>query len=154
MFTYSNGNGQTTTRTVEPLKLCFKGQAWYLHGYCKVKEDFRFFKLCRIKDLVPLEGDFTRLAPAKVFKEQSMFSEELITLTLQIDPKLAYRVYDEFEDYIQQADGSFIAKMVIPKGDWVYYYIASFGEHCQIIEPDEIRLEIKNKLQKIMDLYL
>ena len=33
-FSYSNNNGEKSFRTVEPYKLCFKGSAWYLYGFC------------------------------------------------------------------------------------------------------------------------
>ena len=50
-FLYHNANGQQSNRIAEPLKLCFKGQSWYLYAFCLHKCDYRFFKLRRIKDL-------------------------------------------------------------------------------------------------------
>src|SRR5574344_55125 len=43
-FQYASGKGERTKRTVEPLKLCFKGMSRYLYGYCTLRQDFRFFK--------------------------------------------------------------------------------------------------------------
>lgn len=154
-FTYSSGKGENTSREVEPLKLCFKGQAWYLYGYCREREDFRFFKLRRIKDLNILEEDFIPAMPQQVFNEKKVFNEDnLITLTLKLSKEMAFRVYDEFKDFDKQLDGSFIVKVIIPRGPWIFNYITSFGEDCEILEPEDIRLEIKNKLQKALDNYL
>jgi predicted DNA-binding transcriptional regulator YafY len=50
-FDYYNSYGQESHRTLEPGKLVFKGQAWYLYGYCRDKKDERFFKISRIKSL-------------------------------------------------------------------------------------------------------
>ncbi|MDO4326858.1 MAG: YafY family protein [bacterium] len=43
-FQYASVRGQSLTRRVEPLKLIFKGTAWYVYGFCRVREDFRFFQ--------------------------------------------------------------------------------------------------------------
>ena len=151
-FTYAGGNGVTTDRAVEPLKLCFKGQAWYLYAYCKGKKDFRFFRLSRIRNLTTTEESFTQLAPVKIFGGEQ-FSDDFITITLKIAKKLAFRVYDEFEDYTQLPAGDFLANMIIPRGDWIFYYVATFGENCEVLEPLDIRLQVKEKLQKIIGLY-
>lgn len=67
---------------------------------------------------------------------------------------MAYRVYDKFTEYERQADGCFIAQVTIPRGEWVYHYLAIFGEHCEILAPEDIRRQIKSKLQKTLQQYL
>ena len=51
-FTYVNSLANKSIRKVEPNKLIYKGQSWYLYGYCRLKKDFRLFKISRIKDLI------------------------------------------------------------------------------------------------------
>jgi predicted DNA-binding transcriptional regulator YafY len=67
---------------------------------------------------------------------------------------MAYRVYDEFPEYELFPDGSFKVKLTMPRGEWVYYYLTTFGEHCEILEPIDIRLQMKEKLQKTLTKYL
>ena len=59
-FEYFSSYGEKTLRTIEPLKLIFKGQGWYLYGFCRVKHDFRIFKITRIKNLKLLNETFKR----------------------------------------------------------------------------------------------
>lgn len=153
-FSYSSGKGENTNRHVCPLKLCFKGQSWYLYGYCKKRCDNRFFKLTRIKELSILDETFQKKAPSQIFSEKKILNDELIVLKLKLSKKMAYRVYDEFITYIELEDGSFIAEIMYPKGEWIFNYIASFGEDCEVLSPEEIRHEIKIKLQKILNNYL
>lgn len=47
-FQYYSSKGVGTNRIVEPLKIVSKGNNWYLYGFCKLRNDFRFFKLSRI----------------------------------------------------------------------------------------------------------
>ena len=153
-FTYSSGKGENTKRKVEPLKLCFREQGWYLYGHCKARSDYRFFKLRRIKDLCVLEETFKRKSPVETFSEINVFGDQYVTLKLKISSKMAFRVYDEFNSYEQLDDGSFIVEAVFPKGDWIFNYAASFGEHCEILGPEDIRIDMKNKLKNILDNYL
>ena len=153
-FTYSNGKGKNTDRTVEPLKLCFKGNSWYLYAFCEIKSDFRFFKLSRIKNIVLLAEAFDRNAPAHIFSDNIDYKEEFINLKLKISPKMAYRVYDEFKDYVLLSDGSFVVEFPFPIGDWLYSYVSSFGRECEILEPENIRQEYKRQLENTLKKYL
>ena len=153
-FIYASAKGQNTVREAEPLKLCFKSGAWYLYGYCMSRCDFRFFKLRRIRELHVLKQNFQRNSPKQIFSNDYMFQEEYIKLKLKLSAQVAYRVYDEFESYEQQVDGSFIAEINYPKGEWVFYYITTFGSHCEVLEPEDVRNEIKSKLQKTLKQYL
>lgn len=154
VISYASTKGEQTEREIEPLKLCFKGGAWYLYGYCKTRCDFRFFKLRRIKALCRTEQIFTRKCPDAIFHQKEMFQEGNITLKLKLSAEAAYRVYDEFEHYEQQKDGSFLAEISYPKGKWLFYYIATFGRHCEVLEPKEVREEIKTELKKTLKHYL
>lgn len=149
-FDYSSGRGENISREVCPLKLYFKGQSWYMYGYCRIRNDYRFFKLRRIKDLYISEDIFNIKAPKNIMKEDNIFNDEFITLKMRISSKMAYRIYDEFEDFKRQDDGSFIVTIEYPKGEWLFSYISSFGEECEVLEPQEMRKEIKNKIKKML----
>lgn len=153
---YANVKGENKKREVEPLKLCFKGGSWYLYGFCREKEDFRFFKLKRMKEFVISDEFFQRSCEEDIFCEENSFKQdEFIQLKLKLSSKMAYRVYDEFESYVQDEDGNFLAEISYPKnGDWLFYYIATFGEDCEVIEPIEIREEVKKKLKNILKQYI
>lgn len=152
-FTYASGKGEKTKRDVEALKLCFKGGAWYLYGYCRKKEDFRFFKLKRMKDIFDCGELFQRKSPEQIFNSDNEFKEEYIPLKLKISPQMAFRVYDEFDNYETCDDGSFIATINFPKGKWIFNYITSFGSHCEILEPISVRQEYIKELEKISNNY-
>ena len=59
-FSYFAQEGNYSNRTVEPIKLIFKNKDWYLYGFCLLRNDFRFFKLTRIKDLEISSDTFRR----------------------------------------------------------------------------------------------
>ena len=85
-FQYHSSEG-STQRTAEPMKLCFKGQSWYLYAFCTVRQDYRFFKLRRMKELKLLDERFERTASAKIFEGTKIFQDDFVTITLKLSRK-------------------------------------------------------------------
>ena len=140
-------------REAEALKLCFKSGSWYLYAFCRKRQDYRFFKLSRMRELTVSEESFERMAPVVIFSKNE-WSGENVTLKLRLSPAAAFRVYDEFETAQRQPDGSFVAEITMPRQDWIYSYIFSFGEHCEVLEPEDIRDTVKTMLEKTLKSYL
>ncbi len=153
-FTYYNSNGEENNRIVEPLQIWFKDKSWYLISYCKLKEDYRIFKIARIKEIKILEEHFERELPKEEEKEKHNF--KMIELELEINKAMTYRVYDEFEskEITKKEDGNFIIKVKYPENEWIYGYILSFGEYAKILNPAYVKNIIKDKLQKTLKNYL
>ena len=59
-FEYINSAGEKSSRKIEPMRLVFKGQAWYLWGYCITKNDFRVFRISRMKNVKATNEVFKR----------------------------------------------------------------------------------------------
>ena len=156
-FDYFSSYGEKTLRTVEPLKLVFKGQGWYLYGFCRLKGEFRIFKITRIKNLSLLNETFKREIPNDIWGEgDKSYKNKMVTLILKIDERMAYRLYDEFdqENIVKNSDGSFTATTTFPDGDWIYGYVMSYGEYAEVLEPKDIREIIKRKFEEGLKKYL
>ena len=156
-FDYFSSYGEKTLRTVEPLKLAFKGQGWYLYGFCRLKYEFRIFKITRIKTLNLLDEVFNRDIPIDIWSEgDKSYKNKMVTLILKIDDRMAYRLYDEFEqeNIKKNLDGSFTATVTFPESDWIYGYVMSYGEYAEVIEPKYIKEIIKRKFKEGLKKYL
>lgn len=152
-ITYFNSYGEETKRKIEPLQILFKDKAWYIKAYCRLKQDYRIFKIARIKDIQISEEHFERELPKQNNKKQNI---KTILLELEISKEMAYRVYDEFETENIKTDkeGNFIVKVEYPENEWVYGYILSFGESIKVISPEYAKNIIKEKLEKSIKNYL
>lgn len=152
-FSYFSSYGVHSIRTVEPLKLYFRHNSWYLWSYDNDKSDYRFFKIMRMKDLKSLDETFER--DVNLSFESKDYSFKTVSLLLKIDQEMAYRVYDEFEESSiqKQQDGHFLVSVELPFNDWIYGYILSYGEHIQVLEPEYIQKEIIKKLKKSLKNY-
>ena len=154
-FDYFNSSGKTTTRKIEPLKLLFKGQAWYVYGFCKLKLDYRFFKIKRIKNLILEKETFDREIVKDINNTNDDSKVNIVHLKLEIDSTLSYRVYDEFSHraIAKNEKGDFIVAIDFPESQWIYGYLLSFGESLKVIEPEYIRDIMYDKLKKMIKKY-
>lgn len=156
-FDYFASNGQSSHRTVEPYRLCFKKSNWYLQAYCCDRADFRTFRLSRIEHLKVDDQQFTQYHEPPVLSQQ--FEEMELTflpVVLRFSSKLAYRVYDQFRrgEIEKQSDGTLLVRTVWPQGDWSVEYLLSFGAFVEVLEPPELREVMKQQAQHIFQKYL
>ncbi len=153
-FHYYNSNGQESHRSIEPYKLLFRGQAWYLCGYCRSKKDNRYFKVNRIRDLQVEDETFTpNPSLTKPSGEPSeTVSYPMLPVVLKLDAEMGYRVYDEFPgEHIQRnSDGSFLVRTILQGGSWLTGYLMSFEDHLEIMEPLELREEVLQKYRNAL----
>ena len=155
-FTYSGMNSGTGLRDVEPMKLAFRGMDWYLVGYCRERQDFRYFKLLRMDELSVLEDVFVRrpLPDLKV-PGRSYGVSPLVELTVRIAPSMEYRVREEFpkERCEREADGSFLVRFSMPNNAWLMEYLMTYGAHLTVFSPEDVRQELVENLKNTLRLY-
>lgn len=155
-FQYFGSYGKTTSRTVEPVKLRFKNSDWYLQGFCLEKQGYRTFKIKRMSNLKRTDQQFEkRVEEIPSLEPEAAPFHKLVSLHLRFSEKLAFRVYDTFEaDQIERLeDGSFLVETCYPEDDWVYSFLLSFGAEMRVLEPNYIGNILKEKAQKISNLY-
>lgn len=151
-FTYSSGSFEKTRREVLPLRLVFKRSAWYLYGYCRLREDYRFFKLRRIEDIAVSDEHFDMTAPREIPREQ-MDTNGFITAEMIISARMAFRVYDEISDFSVLENGDFLCRTQFPEINTLCSYVAAYGEYCRLTSPEWAMTELKNRLEKIRKIY-
>ena len=151
---YVNTKGESSLRTVEPYKLVFKGQSWYLFAYCRLKKDFRFFKLSRIAQ-PQLCGDTFVKKGRQQFENKDSYKDaykgrKLSTVRFKADVAAGYRVLDEFRGSIKETtkDG-YIIETELEDGPWLVRYLLGFGDAIQIIEPLELKQRYLDLLEKM-----
>ena len=152
-FCYFSGKGKKEKRKAEPIRLVFKSQSWYLYSFCLLRNDYRFFKLSRIKELKMLSETFTQdFISTKIEKQIQV--EHTVAVKLKFDKQAAFRVYDEFADNItEDAQGNLYVQVDLPDNETLYSYVMSFSDCAEIIEPQSVREQMKKRLQKMQEKY-
>ncbi len=152
-FSYFSSNKEETSRKVKPARLLFKGQDWYLYAFCLFRNDFRYFKLSRIKNLEVLSVKFEENFDSLALKKEIKY-ENTVCIKVKFERKVAFRVYDELSGDITEDDKGYLyAEIEIPNDYNLYNYIFSFGDGVEVLEPAEIRMQIKEMANKIVQKY-
>lgn len=152
-FSYNSSKAEKINRRVKPIRLLFKEQDWYLYAFCLLRNDFRYFKLSRIKDLEVLAINYEDNFENAVLKKELKY-ENIVNIKLKFDKSVAFRVYDEFnEAIVEDEKGNLYVEMKISNNYKLYNYIFSFGANVEILEPKEIRTQFKNMINKIAKKY-
>jgi predicted DNA-binding transcriptional regulator YafY len=155
-FSYQNTKGEKSSRTVEPMTLMFKGYAWYLFAFCLLKNDYRFFRISRMKNPKILNQDFTR---RKNSYQNFIFADpqknKMVNLVLKYSAEIRQKIEEYFDDdsIIYQEDGDLIVKVTFPEDEWVYSFILSYGEYVEVLEPPHLRKIIQDRLIKTINIY-
>lgn len=153
-FQYTATVRERKKRVVEPLKLVFKGSNWYLYAYCKEREDFRFFKLKRMQDIVVTEEIFERNAPKQVLQKESIYDKQpKVKVILKLEKEAAFRAMDDFTECAMQPDGSAVVSGEYIQGEWLIDLILGYGVYCEVIEPQWVREQVRERLVKMLERY-
>lgn len=152
-FHYYNSFRQHGTKEVEPVKMMYKGHHWYLLAFDEIRDDFRVYRLSRIKDLKLLDKHFIR-------KNSDHFQIEkeevpMFEMTLLFDKEIAYRVFDMFSDSEMEEleNGDMIVRFQFPYGEWPLGFVLSFGACVKVLSPDWLTETVKEELEKIKKSY-
>ncbi|MCY9763912.1 YafY family transcriptional regulator [Paenibacillus alvei] len=157
-FTYCNAGGKVSVRTVEPYTLVLKQQRWYLYAYCRLRDQFRLFKLLRMKDLHVEAQIFERQEVAVhdlPWDQEWHAPERTERVVLRFDAEVRHMAEEWFgvEELQEDVEGTVVASVPFPVDNWLYGFILSFGNHVEVLEPQFIRQHINQIATRIVEKY-
>ena len=158
-FDYFSGTGKTEHRIVHPWKLIYKGQAWYLQGWCTTRQAERFFKLTRMRN-VSMTGRSATITKLSVSQdesssEDSKYQPPLVTIKARVtNNKISY-LLDTFicSEVVPNKDGSITASFSVPDEPWLTDMLLSFGPDLKILSPKAVREKILNLANSVLNVY-
>jgi predicted DNA-binding transcriptional regulator YafY len=151
---YTNNKLESTVRVVEPMTLVFKWRSWYLYAYCRFKEDFRLFRLSRIRNPQILEHRFPRRdKPVEQFlaRTDRWNWGKTVDLVLAFDPRIRPLVEEHFAGERSEEDeaGRLIIYATMPEDGWVYGMILSYGNLVEVLSPERVRGQVSRMAAEI-----
>lgn len=156
-FDYIDAESRKSKRRVEPYSLILKGKNWYLYAWCLLRQDFRLFKLNRIKHLLLTDQHFQ---PREVPQEEYPWEGEwqsssgMITLDLLFAPEMESIIEEYFDaEMVVQADGKIMLSICLPENNWMYGWLLSFGSMVEVINPPYIRSILADIAREIVEKY-
>ncbi|MCI8811283.1 MAG: WYL domain-containing protein [Oscillibacter sp.] len=154
-FTYYSSAGEKSRRTVEPARLVFKSGCWYLSAYCRTRQDWRIFRLARMEELVPEEGNCPPRNPPDRLEAPSAGRESGVDLRLRFHPAAAWRVQDYFHprQITREPDGRLLVNCNFPADQWLLSFLLSFGSQLEVLSPGYWRDILIQEGKKFLAVY-
>ena len=148
-FDYFSSDGKKAGRIVHPWKLVYRGQAWYLLGWCTERKSERYFKLSRMLNVKitvrPADITFKSIHSSDSQKTVEVNSEKkLIQIEARVSSKMAFYLLDTFacSKVEPNQDESINVTFSAPDESWLCGLLLSFGAELKIISPEEIKEKI------------
>ncbi len=150
--------GQATPREVEPLGVVYYGNAWYLIAWCRLRADFRHFRLDRIQQLTFCQATFE---PRPGFSlrshlEESVRKEQTVPARVRFSREAAERARNEcFAGLVEERPVGRRVKMdfLTFSLEWLARWVLSFGCEAEVLEPEELRKLVQAEAEPLARLY-
>ncbi len=154
-YDYATVSGYEFRADGEPYTLVFKENAWYVKVYNCYTEEMQLHRLSRMRNIVITEDSFIP-TPEEHKHHEDFQNAPKITITLKIHASQKYRIYDDFldTDIIKQENDFFIVQVEKPDNEYTYREILSYGSFATVLEPQEVRENIKEIVQEMLHTYL
>lgn len=157
VFDYINREMEYSEREVEPVHIAFVSGQWYLVGFCRKRNDYRRFKLVRIRKL-RVDTSFHKRETSweeieKIIEES--YGKRGIKVTLRFSHRIGEQLTEYFskEAIRKTEDDHYMVVAQFPYEEGLLKYILSFGKECEVIEPLFLREELKEYVKELMNFY-
>ena len=157
-FSYVNNRLIPSKRVVEPMTIVFRWRSWYLYAFCLERQDFRLFRISRIREAVVLTKAFSRREGSFedfIAQNDPYGDKDAVDLVLRYRAEMRPFVEEQFAltETEEDDDGRMIVRTTMPDEEWLAGYVLSWGSFVEVLEPQRIREKVASMAQQVVDVY-
>jgi predicted DNA-binding transcriptional regulator YafY len=155
----SSSKNQDTCRIVEPVGICHYSFNWHLIAFCKLRNDFRDFRIDRIKKISLTDKKFT-------VENKPSISDYFNTITSDNDVFLVRLTFDKniipeisqakyYYGFIDEKElGDKIEMTFLSNSEeYICKWILTLLDQVEIIEPLSLKVTISDMMKKLQKKY-
>lgn len=152
---YTDSRGYESYRSIEPYTLVFKTGAWYVYAMCRLRGDFRLFKLTRINYIRMTSKSFVKTESRLVEKLEFEFYNEIYAdLEFEFFPTVMESVVDWLGvSAVKERGTKLYAVAEVPVTDTLYKRLLGFGSSIRVISPPELAERLRDEAKLMLDVY-
>ncbi|MCW5547765.1 MAG: YafY family transcriptional regulator [Opitutaceae bacterium] len=147
---------EETQRDVEPHGIVFYGGAWYLVAWCRLRQDYRHFRIDRIRRLELLPTGF---APRENFSlERHMQESDARGQSIAVRVWFCRRSQEraQRESYATLSpgtvrDGGTEFTLYTYSLDWMAQWLLSFGDGAEALAPAKLRQKVRALARRVVE---
>jgi predicted DNA-binding transcriptional regulator YafY len=151
---------ELTCRVLEPLGLCFYSISWHLIAYCRLRNEYRDFRVDRIKKLTLRAEIFKPCEKITVreYFQKYADSSDLKDIVLQIDKKAGpvFQNIKYYYGFVGQEDKGDKIEMDFISGDLNYFgrWLLMYADVVDVLEPVELKVILHDLIASIKNRFL
>jgi predicted DNA-binding transcriptional regulator YafY len=129
-----------------------------LIGYCRLRNEYRDFRIDRLKQLVELDESFkTEHPPMKDYFNFIGNSKGMFKVVIQFPEDIAKTIAESkyYFGFLEEENknGKIEMTFLCNTFDWIGNWLLSFGCNAHILEPLELKEIIRNKVRELSEFY-
>jgi predicted DNA-binding transcriptional regulator YafY len=150
---------EDTVRVIEPVGICHYSFNWHLIAFCKLRNDYRNFRIDRIKNIKITDYKFIKenkpsirdyfdsfSSNSEVFLVKLLFDKDVLS---QINQAKYYFGFIEENDRGDKIEMSFLAN----SEDYIGKWILSLLDKVEITEPESLKRTVSSYVKKLQKKY-
>ena len=142
-FNYYAPNGDSS-REIEPYYLIFQWSSWYVWGFCRLRKDFRMFKLNRMDAITLTEKEVEkRDVPMPDLSTERIFPGGIMVKAV-FEPSMKWHLIEEFgvDSFQVQPDGTLLFEHKYTDKDSLIAWMLTCRDQVTVLEPEDVREEL------------
>ncbi|MHB0999466.1 MAG: helix-turn-helix transcriptional regulator [Armatimonadota bacterium] len=148
---YVTGRNELTERRVNPYGLTFRFGAWYLIGWCCLRQDVRTFGVDRIRSIKPVDSHFKYpkdfdldeyLKRGWSLQADALPENIVLRFNKEITPWITGCSFHPNQEITVQDDGSSIFEVTVAGIDEIKHWVLSFGNRVEVLGPESLRQSV------------
>lgn len=151
---YKTFYGEESEREIEPVGIFHENNNWYIFGFCLLRNDYRQFRTDRIIKINRTQNRFHRQHPSLSYFLKENTDIPRVKVRLLVDPKIANYLSSSRHNY------GYVSERMSEKGIEMTFetieiseafprWFLCFGDHMQILEPEELKENVRKLISKI-----
>lgn len=151
---YYSRSGEHSRRKIDPHVLILKQNVWYVYAFCHTKQEFRTFKIARIKKAWFTGATFEKQPVNKDDIPLNFYysDEQLTDVTLEIGKDALADVEEWLGiDGVEPRGNALVASVRLPDDGTLVNKILSFGGAVRVLAPDRLKTAVQDAARRIYE---
>jgi len=152
---FAHHSQENTKRDIEPVGIFYQDNYWHLIAYCRLRNDYRDFRIDRIGFLKVTDDFFTSRHPTlKQYIAKTAKEKHLETVIIKVEkvvyPNLSQQKY--YSGFVSEktVEGRIEMTFLTTSLEGFARWYMMFGDHAEIIEPVKLRERVKEIAKKLI----
>lgn len=153
-FEYYDMYNNHSHRIVDPYKIGFKENNWYMLGRCHLRDDLRVFKIRKMRRVRLLDRTFVRDEAINFDFTKYYTISSKVTLKMEVSKEVIAKVYEDFEssEIIEENDLLIVTSNRVNNPS-LLTLVLSYGGYAKVISPKEIIVQLLDNANIVKKIY-